>query len=78
MTTGKIIHVDRQPTREELAEQRQAEYRAAVEARDAALDAALLASEPFRQFLRGDLTLSNYRTEAAKIAADFPMPEEPA
>lgn len=66
------------PTAEEIAAQREAEYQAALEAREQAIDAALVASAPYRQFIRGELTLTAYRDAAAKIAATFPLPVKAA
>lgn len=63
------------PTPEELAAQAEAEYQAALDAREAAVDAAITASDAYRLFLRGGMTLTAYREAAANIAASFPMPD---
>lgn len=63
------------PSPEDLAAQSEAEYQAAVEARIAAIDAAIEASEPYRQYKWGEITLTAYRAEVAKIVASFPVPE---
>jgi hypothetical protein len=64
-----------QPTQEDMDAMREAEYQAALDAREAAVDAAIMSSDAYRSFIRGDMTLTAYRDAAAKIAAQFPMPE---
>jgi len=70
------------PSAEDLAAQeaaqRAAEHAAALAAREAAIDAAIDASEAARLFRRGRMTLTAYRAEAERIAAEveagFPVP----
>ena len=64
-----------QPTQEDMDAMREAEYQAALDAREAAVDAAIMSSDAYRSFIRGDMTLTAYRDAASKIAAQFPMPE---
>jgi hypothetical protein len=70
------------PSPEEIAAmetERAAQEAAAAEAaREEAIDAAISASPAYRQFLRGEMTLTAYRDAAAAIAAQFPKPERPA
>lgn len=63
-----------EPTAEELAEAANQEHQAALADREAAIDAAVLASDAYRQFLRGEMTLTAYRDAASDIAAGVPMP----
>lgn len=75
----KILWENRPPTDEELAARHEADHQAAIQAREAAVKAALMDSEPFRQFLAGAVTLTAYRDAAAKITAEveasFLLPE---
>lgn len=56
----------------------EAAYQAALVERETAIDAAITASEAYRSFIRGGMTLTAYRDAAAEIAARFPMPERSA
>jgi hypothetical protein len=60
---------------EEIAAAKEAAYQAALDDRDKAIDAMLLESEPFRQLLRGELTLAAYNRKASELAMSIPMPE---
>lgn len=62
---------------EQLRLEAVAAYDAAIEARETAIDAAVLASSAYRQFLRGQMTLTAYRDAASGIADSFPMPVHP-
>lgn len=79
--TGKILWQDKPPTETELADMRQAEYDAAVEAREAAVLAHITASPEYRAFVSGATTLTAYREDAARIRARFeadnPLPPKP-
>lgn len=66
------------PTPEEIAAKAEEDYQAALAAREEQIDAAILASPAYRQFLRGQMTLTAYRDAVADIAASFPMPERQA
>jgi hypothetical protein len=63
-----------EPTPEEIARQQEEAYQAALAAREAEIDAAILASPAYRQFLRGEMTLTAYREAATEIADRFPKP----
>lgn len=67
-----------EPTPEEIAAMAEADWQAALATREAQIDAAILASPAYRQFLRGEMTLTAYRDAASAIAEGFPMPERPA
>lgn len=75
----KNLWENRKATEEDIAARREAEYQEAIDAREAEVKAALMDSEPFRQFLAGAITLTAYRDAAAKIAAEveasFPLSE---
>ena len=71
----KILYTNRQYTPEELAEIAEGKYQMALAERDNAIDAAIMSSDAYRSFIRGDMTLTAYRDAAAKIAAQFPMPD---
>ena len=55
----------------------EAEYQEALAAREGEIDAAVTASDAYRRFIRGQMTLTAYRDAAAEIAASIPMPTKP-
>jgi hypothetical protein len=65
------------PTEEELAAQREAEYQAALAARDEALRLALAAeADPlFFCWQRGELAKEDWLAAVAEVKARFPKPE---
>jgi hypothetical protein len=64
-----------EPTAEELAAMAEAGYQARLGAWEAEVDAAITASPVYRQFIRGEMTLTAYREAAADITASIPKPE---
>jgi hypothetical protein len=64
-----------EPTAEELAAMAEADYQARLAAWNAEVDAAIVASPVYRQFIRGEMTLTAYREAAADITASIPKPE---
>lgn len=75
--TDMVLWKNRKPSAEELAQQREAEYRAAVEARDRALRAALAeeADPLFFKWQRDESTREDWLARIAEVKARFPLPE---
>ena len=71
----KILWENLESSPAEIEAQRLAQIAAALDEREAAIDAAITSSAEYRSFIRGGMTLTAYRDAAATIAAQFPMPE---
>jgi hypothetical protein len=74
----KILWENLEPSPAEIEAQRLAQNAAALVERETAIDAAITASDAYRSFIRGGMTLTDYRNAASEIAAQFPMPEQSA
>ena len=80
-TRGKWVArspvVGAEPTAEEIARQREADYQAALAARDEALRLALAAeADPqFFRWQRGEVAKEDWLATVAEVKARFPKPE---
>lgn len=64
-----------EPTPEEIEAAREADYQARLRAWEAEVSAAIDASEPWRAYKWGEITLTAYRPQAQAIRNSIPMPE---